>query len=81
MEKLRAFIEETIAPRVQGDGGWIDFKEADGNRVKVRLQGECSKCAIADRCMKWIGDEVKRNLDLDIEIEYERKKPFFWDTV
>lgn len=81
MEEWKQFIEEIAAPRVQGDGGWIDFLGQEGNRITVRLQGECSKCQVADRCMKWIEEEMKTRFDREIEIRYERKKPFFWDTV
>jgi Fe-S cluster biogenesis protein NfuA len=79
MDKLKTYIDETIAPKIQGDGGWIEFSSCNEEKAAVILRGECSKCMIAGRCMKWIESEVKRDLDMDITITMERKKPFFWD--
>lgn len=80
MDKLRTYINETIAPKIQGDGGWIELSSLKGESATVILRGECSKCMIAGRCMKWIETEVKRDLDMDITITMDRKKPFFWDV-
>ena len=66
-----------IAPKLQGDGGFIDLTGTDGNVLHVRLQGECSKCAIVPRCMSWIEEEIKRDLGIDVTVFAERKKPFF----
>lgn len=79
MDRLEGYINKSIAPKIQCDGGWVELTESDGNNACMRLQGECSKCAIAQRCMNWITSEVKRELDMDITISIERKKPFFWD--
>lgn len=79
MDRLRAYIKDRIAPKIQGDGGWIEISSCEGEKVCMTLQGECSKCMIAGRCMKWIESEVRRDLDMDITIIMERKKPFFWD--
>ena len=46
-ERLKKYVDEVIAPKLQGDGGFIDLTGTDGNVLHVRLQGECSKCAIA----------------------------------
>ncbi|MFA9378697.1 MAG: NifU family protein [Lachnotalea sp.] len=80
MDKLKTYIAKTIAPKIQGDGGWIELVSSEGEKTTMRLQGECSKCIIAERCMKWVAYEVKRDLGLDINISIERKKPFFWDA-
>jgi Fe-S cluster biogenesis protein NfuA len=80
MDKLRTYINETIAPKIQGDGGWIELSSKQGESTSMVLRGECSKCMIAGRCMKWIEAEVKRDLDMDITISMDRKKPFFWDV-
>ena len=50
-ERLKKYVDEVIAPKLQGDGGFIDLAGTDGNVLHVRLQGECSKCAIVPRCM------------------------------
>lgn len=77
---MKEYIETVIAPRIRGDGGWLDILSIDGDCIKVRLQGECSKCNIAPRCMDWVRQEIKRDLGRDVRIEYQRKKPFFWDN-
>lgn len=48
-EKLRV-IEDAIAeirPAVQADGGDIAFVSFDGRRVRVRLSGSCTTCAMS----------------------------------
>lgn len=76
---MKEYIENVIAPRIRGDGGWLDVLSIEGSHIKVQLQGECSKCNIAPRCMDWICQEIKRDLGCDVQIEFVRKKPFFWD--
>ena len=80
-ERLKKYVDEVIAPKLQGDGGFIDLIGTDGNVLHVRLQGECSKWAIVPRCMSWIEEEIKRDLGIDVTVFAERKKPFFWDTI
>lgn len=71
---------EVIAPKIQGDGGWIEISSCEGSRVCLDLRGECSKCSVAVKCMDWVIQEVKKDLKMEITIEIERKKPFFWDA-
>lgn len=76
---MNEYIENIIAPKLQGDGGWIEVVSYTNRHLTVLLRGECSKCNIAPRCMDWVKDEVKRDLGEDIEITLIRAKPFFWD--
>lgn len=76
---MEDYIKNIIAPKLQGDGGWIEVISYQDKELKVFLQGECSKCNIAQRCMDWICTEVKRDMKEDIRIIPVRKKPFFWD--
>lgn len=76
---MKEYIEQKIVPRLRGDGGWLDILSIEDNVVKVQLQGECSKCGIAARCMDWICGEIRRDLGRDVQIQFVRKKPFFWD--
>lgn len=81
MEKLKNYIDDIIAPKLQSDGGWIELvtiNECD-NSILVYLRGECSKCQIVQKCVEWIESEIKNDLFIDIKINVERKKPFFWD--
>ena len=78
---LKDYLTDVAAPKIRGDGGWLDVLAVDGDAVKVQLQGECSKCSIAKDCMDWVCAEVRRDLSREIRIEFVRRKPFFWDTV
>jgi len=77
---VKTYLETKIVPRLQGDGGWLDVLDMQDDRLRVRLQGECSKCNMASRCMHWIEQEIQRDLGRSVTIEFTRKKPFFWDN-
>ena len=76
---METYINEVIAPRVRGDGGWVEFVSFEEKRLTLIFRGECSKCIILDRCTDWICQEIKKNLGEDVTIQAVRKKPFFWD--
>ena len=38
-ERLKKYVDEVIAPKLQGDGGFIDLTGTDGNVLHVRLRG------------------------------------------
>lgn len=78
---MEEYISAVIAPKLRGDGGWIEFISFEDGILKARFRGECSKCMILDRCLRWIEHEVKRDLGLDITVTAERAKPYFWDVV
>lgn len=77
---MEKYINEYIRPRLQGDGGEITFVEENGDEVTVLLQGECSKCLILDRCLKWIEERAKKDLNREIRVKGIRKKPYFQDV-
>lgn len=77
---MEKYINEYIRPRLQGDGGEITFVAENGNEVTVLLQGECSKCLILDRCLKWIEERAEVDLNRKIKVIGIRKKPYFQDT-
>lgn len=77
---MQEYIENVIKPKLQGDGGWIDFVSSENGVVKVVFQGECSKCLILDRCVSWIEEQIYNDLGETVKIEYERKRPFFWNV-
>ncbi|MBR2417875.1 MAG: NifU family protein [Clostridia bacterium] len=76
---MKKYIEQTIKPKLQGDGGEIDFVSFDEGILTVLLQGECSKCLIVERCIAWIEDEILRDMGEKVKIVAKKKKPFFWD--
>ena len=78
--KIQEYVEKVLQPKLQGDGGWIEFVEYKNDILTVIFRGECSKCLILHRCVAWIEDEIKRDLRLTVKLEPIRKKPYFQDT-
>jgi Fe-S cluster biogenesis protein NfuA len=77
---MKNYIENIIKPKLQGDGGEIDFVSYEDGILTVLLQGECSKCLILDRCLKWIEERIKIDLGQDVKVIGIRKKPYFQDV-
>lgn len=77
---MEDYINSKIVPRIRGDGGWAEFVSFEDNELTLIFRGECSKCTILDRCLDWICQEAKRDLNVDITIKPIRRKPFFWDN-
>ena len=40
--KIQQYIENVLQPKIQGDGGWIEFVSLDGDELTVIFRGECS---------------------------------------
>ena len=76
---MKGYINNIIKPKLQGDGGEIDFVSYENGVLTVLLQGECSKCLIVDRCLTWIESEVMRDMGESVKVVAQKKKPFFWD--
>ena len=76
---MKEYINEYIRPRIQGDGGEITFVKQEENVVTVLLQGECSKCLILDRCLKWIEERIAADKGENVTVIGIRKKPYFQD--
>ena len=76
---MKDYINNIIKPKLQGDGGEIDFVSYENGILTVLLQGECSKCLIVDRCLTWIESEVMRDMGETVKVIGQKKKPFFWD--
>ncbi len=76
---MKEYIETVLAPRIQGDGGWVEFQSLEGDGLTLVFRGECSKCMILDRCMAWIDQKIDNDLGKKVTVIPVRKKPFFWD--
>ncbi len=77
---VQKYIEDVLAPKLQGDGGWIEFVSLEEDTLTVIFRGECSKCLILHRCVEWIESEINRDLRKNIKINAIRKKPYFQDV-
>ena len=43
-EAVQAYIDRVLAPKIQGDGGWVEFVSLEGDRLTLRFRGECRRC-------------------------------------
>lgn len=80
MTRLRNYVETVLQPKLQGDGGWVEFEKLDGNDLTLVFRGECSKCLILDRCTDWIEEQIKADLNQSIKVTAIRKRPYFQDV-
>lgn len=79
MKRIEEYIQNVVQPKIQGDGGWIEFEDYEKNELTVVFRGECSKCLILHRCVDWLEQEIKRDLKLEVKVIAIRKKPYFQD--
>ena len=77
---MKEYIEQTLGPRIQGDGGWVEFVSLEGDRLTLIFRGECSKCNILNRCTDWIEDRILQDLGQKVSVTALRKKPYFQQT-
>ncbi len=77
---MEKYIAEVLSPKIQGDGGWIEFVSFENGVFTVIFRGECSKCLILNRCIDWIKSEIKHDLKKNVEINAIRKKPYFQEV-
>ena len=79
MNKVKNYVENILQPKIQGDGGWIEFVSLEDDVLTVIFRGECSKCLILPRCVEWIESEIKRDLNKTVKVNAIRRKPYFQD--
>lgn len=77
---IKTYVETVLQPKLQGDGGWIEFASFENEVLTVIFRGECSKCLILHRCEAWIEEQIQKDLGLKIKLCGIRKKPYFQDT-
>jgi Fe-S cluster biogenesis protein NfuA len=78
---VKEYIETVLAPRIQADGGWVEFVSREGEKLSLIFRGECSKCAVLNRCTAWMEQKIRQDMGESVVIDAQRKKPFFWDNV
>ncbi len=77
---IKTYVETVLQPKLQGDGGWIEFVSFENEVLTVIFRGECSKCLILHRCEAWIEEQIQKDLGLKVKLCGIRKKPYFQDT-
>lgn len=80
MHKIQNYIESVLQPKLQGDGGWVEFESYNKNELTLVFRGECSKCLILHRCVAWIEEQIQKDLKLKVNVIPVRKKPYFQDV-
>lgn len=80
MNKIQNYVESVLQPKLQGDGGWVEFESYNNNELTLVFRGECSKCLILHRCVAWIEEQIKKDLKLNVKVIAVRKKPYFQDV-
>jgi NifU-like protein len=73
IEKIK-LIEETlereIKPALNQDGGDIQLVDVDGNRVLVKLKGQCAACAMSQITLKdYVESKLKELVLPDLVVE------------
>lgn len=79
MKKVKDYVENVLQPKLQGDGGWVEFVSLEGDELTLIFRGECSKCLILHRCAVWIEEQIKKDLNKTVKVNAIRKKPYFQD--
>ena len=77
---VQYYVENILQPKLQGDGGWVEYVGLEGENLTLIFRGECSKCLILHRCVAWIEEQIKLDLKKTVKVEAIRKKPYFQDT-
>lgn len=80
MKKIQNYIQEDLQPKLQGDGGWVEFVSLEGKELTLIFRGECSKCLILNRCTDWIEKQIKKDLHKKVTVKAIRKRPYFQDV-
>ena len=76
---IQNYVQDVLQPKLQGDGGWVEFLSLDGDELTLVFRGECSKCLILSRCTDWIEEQIKKDLNKTVKVNAIRKKPYFQD--
>ena len=65
---VQEYVENVLQPKLQGDGGWVEYESLTDGKLTLVFRGECSKCLILERCVKWIKAEIKRDKGESVKI-------------
>ena len=77
---VKSYVENILQPKLQGDGGWVEFVSLEGDKLTLVLRGECSKCLILHRCVAWIEEQIRLDLKKTVRVDAIRKRPYFQDV-
>lgn len=67
--KINNIIEHQISPELRKDGGDIELVDIEGNKVLVRLRGNCSGCKNSTLTLKmFVETTLKEHISPEIEV-------------
>ena len=78
-DEIIEYMESSIRPRVQADGGEVVAAGRDGNELRLVLMGECAVCPCAGGLREWIDAQVRERFGEHIQISFTAKKRYFQD--
>lgn len=78
--QIEKYVTQVLQPKLQGDGGWVEFVSVENGELTLVFRGECSKCLILHRCVEWIEQQIKTDLHKTVKVNAIRKKPYFQDV-
>ena len=77
---MKEYIENVLAPKLQGDGGWVEFVSYENKKLTLIFRGERANCLSLNRSGDWFAQHIKVANGETVVITAVRKKPFFWDN-
>ncbi|MBR5827203.1 MAG: NifU family protein [Clostridia bacterium] len=77
---VKSYVESILQPKLQGDGGWVEFVSLESEELTLIFRGECSKYLILHRCVAWIEEQIKADLKKTVKVNAIRKRPYFQDV-
>ena len=77
---VKSYVENILQPKLQGDGGWVEFVSLEGDKLTLVFRGECSKCLILHRCVSWIEEQIRLELKINVKVDAIRRRPYFQDV-
>ena len=76
---MEHYVNTVLRPLLRGDGGELVFQSFDGETVSVVLRGECARCPIAERCLRWLEEKTLADRGERVRFAATMKKPYFFD--
>ena len=66
--RLIASVIEALRPGVQRDGGDLTLAAVEGDKVKVRLSGACTTCALASQTLGGVRRRLVQALGAPVRV-------------
>jgi Fe-S cluster biogenesis protein NfuA len=74
---LKTFFDSEIVPCIRADGGWLELEREEGDSAVLTARGECTRCPVLERCLRWAESRVQQELQRDIRFSAV-PDPYLW---